>query len=247
VKKGVCLLLAAAMSACGGGSVPTSAVPDATTLPPSDTPFEIRVAPEFVQGTIPGARLVLLVTVTGGEEATLSVTGEGAGVSVAPERIGPDEVAEVTVVASPSEEETELGVTIVATTDGGSSEVTRTVTVLPWPDDRGEQAREILALFAGWLGENRPELGIAEEIAVTGSFTAPLLLVVSHYTFWTDEWEMGLSWHVMVPPDDFAELYLRPREELTPTMAFRLGSWQTALETGEVDITEVPPPPEVVR
>jgi hypothetical protein len=247
VKKGVCLLLAATLSACGGGAVPPTVAPDATTTPPSGTAVEIEVAPEFIQGTIPGAPLMLLLTLVGGEEATLSVTGDGAEVTVAPERIGAGQVAEVTVVASPTDEEIEAGVTIVATADGGSSQVTRTFTVLPWPDDRGEQAREILALFAGWLGENRPELGIAEEIAVAGSFTAPLLLVVSHYTFWTDEWEMGLSWHVMVPPDDFAELYLRPREELTPTMAFRLGSWQTALETGAVDITEVPPPPEVVR
>lgn len=227
--------------------MPTTAAPDATTTPPSGAAVEIEVAPEFVQGTIPGAPLVLLVTLIEGDEARLSATGDGAEVSVAPDRIGAGEVAEVTVVASPTEEETELGVTIVATADGGTSEVNRTVTVLPWTDDRGQQAREILALFAVWLGENRPELGIAEEIAVTGSFTAPLLLVVSHYTFWTDEWEMGLSWHVMVPPDDFAELYLRPREELIPTMAFRLGSWQTALETGQVDITQVPPPPEVVR
>lgn len=225
----------------------TTAAADATTTPQFGAAVEIEVAPEFVQGTIPGAPLVLLVTLIEGDEATLSATGDGAEVSVAPDRIGAGEVAEVTVVASPTEEETELGVTIVATADGGTSEVNRTVTVLPWPDDRSQQARGVLALFAVWLGENRPALGIAEEIAVTGSFTAPLLLVVSHYTFWTDEWEMGLSWHVMVPPDDFAELYLRPREELIPTMAFRLGSWQTALETGQVDITEVPPPPEVVR
>ena len=153
----------------------------------------------------------------------------------------------MTVVASPTDEEAEAAVTIAATAAGASSEVIRTVTVLPWPDDRAEQARETLALFAGWLGENRPELGVAEEIELTGSLTAPLLLVVSHYTFWSDDWEMGLSWHVMMPPDDFAELYLRPRGELAPTMAFRIGSWQTALETGEADITEVAPPPEVVR
>lgn len=51
----------------------------------------------------------------------------------------------------------------------------------------------------------------------------------------------------MVAPDDWAELYLRPRDSLTPTRAFRLSSWSTALGGGRVEITDVAPPAEVVR
>jgi hypothetical protein len=71
--------------------------------------------------------------------------------------------------------------------------------------------------------------------------------VVSHYEFTNDDYELGLSWHIMVPPDDWSELYLRPRDELNPTRAFRMSSWSAAMEGGEVEFTEVSPPAEVVR
>jgi hypothetical protein len=51
----------------------------------------------------------------------------------------------------------------------------------------------------------------------------------------------------MVAPDDWAELYLRPRDELRPTRAFRVSSWSAALAGEPVEFTEVAPPDEVVR
>lgn len=71
--------------------------------------------------------------------------------------------------------------------------------------------------------------------------------MVSHYTFYSPDWEVGAAWHIMVPPDDFAEVYLRSRGELRPSLGFRLDSWQTALEAGDLTITEIDPPMEVVR
>jgi hypothetical protein len=68
-----------------------------------------------------------------------------------------------------------------------------------------------------------------------------------HYVFFNDGWEVGVSWHIMIAPDDFAEAYLRPRGALRPTRRFRIGSYQTALETGFVEVTEVEPPAEVTR
>lgn len=151
----------------------------------------------------------------------------------------------VTVVLGPADMESELEISISAVADGAETEVTRTVTVLPWADDRGPQAREILSLFTDWLAENRPDLGIAER--------------ATHHR----QLHRCCSWcptHVLDRPvgdrprlarDDAARRLrrnlLRPRNELKPTMAFRLGSWQTALETGEVEIGESSPPAEVVR
>ncbi len=143
--------------------------------------------------------------------------------------------------------ETELNITIEVATDDTTRTFTKTASVLPWDDDRGDQAAEILGLFTSWLAENRPEIGVTPETEFEGTYLAPQLLVVSHYGFFDDEWEIGLSWHVMIPPDDFSEIYLRPRSELRPTVAFRIGSWQTALDTGDFQIAEVEPPFEVVR
>lgn len=70
---------------------------------------------------------------------------------------------------------------------------------------------------------------------------------MTHYAWFTDEYEIGLAWHVMVAPDDWAELYVRPRKVLAPTVAFRLDSWSTALGGGDFTVTEIDAPAEVTR
>ncbi|HSJ85120.1 MAG TPA: hypothetical protein VLA91_15065 [Acidimicrobiia bacterium] len=235
------------VGACSGSGTPaTSTRPAPTTSAPNG---EVVVSPEFIQGAIPGAEVVLLVSQddeTAGT-ATVTASASGAKVSVRPSEISDIEVAEVTVVPDATATETELTVTIEVATDDTTRTVTRTASVLPWDDDRGEQAAEILGLFTSWLAGNRLELNITPETEFEGTFLAPQLLVVSHYGFFNDEWEIGLAWHVMIPPDDFAEIYLRPRSALRPTLAFRIGSWQTALDKGGYQIAEVEPPFEVVR
>ncbi|MDH5440147.1 MAG: hypothetical protein OEZ48_03915 [Candidatus Bathyarchaeota archaeon] len=40
------------------------------------------------------------------------------------------------------------------------------------------------------------------------------------------EWEIGVSWHVMIQPQDRARIYLRNRyTEATPSYAFELSSY----------------------
>jgi len=51
-----------------------------------------------------------------------------------------------------------------------------------------------------------------------------------YYLFFSPEWEMGLRWHVMIPPHDWAEIYLRRRSELSSTRAWRIHSVDGQLE-----------------
>jgi hypothetical protein len=75
------------------------------------------------------------------------------------------------------------------------------------------------------------------------TITKPNILVVSHYLFFSSGWELGLMWHVMIPPHDWTEIYLRRRGDLAPAYAFRLDS--------RTDPAAVPhpvaPPPEIDR
>jgi hypothetical protein len=49
--------------------------------------------------------------------------------------------------------------------------------------------------------------------------------VVSHYLFVSDQWEMGVRWHIMIPPDNWAEIYLRERfVEVQPSLGFKVDS-----------------------
>jgi hypothetical protein len=231
------ILAATVVPACGGEA--------------AAVPFTIRLAPEFVQGAIPGATTGVLVTISNetetDEPVELAASAAGATVTVEPAMIRDGEVAEVTVVAGPAASETPLDIVVTGRRGGLEETATRSTTIFAWDDDRGEYAGTLLGLFTAWLAGEEPGLGIDAGTDFAGSYVAPGLLVVSHYLFMSEEWEIGLSWHVMTPPHDWAEIYLRPRDQAAPTLAFRLASQAAALEQGTVQISAVPVPQEVVR
>ena len=142
----------------------------------------------------------------------------------------------------------EVPFTVTVTAAGGSDDdgVTIAATAVPGSDDLAATAGDIAAVFLDELAGSVDGLPATVEELGSGTPVAGLL-VVSHYAWFSDEYEVGLGWHIMVAPDDWAELYLRPRDELTPTRAFRLDSWSTALAGGPFTITEIDPPPEVTR
>jgi hypothetical protein len=231
--------LAAALCSCGDGGGGAAA------------PFTLHVEPEFIQGVVTGAANGLLVTIEDGsstdDPVTLSATATDAEVTVSPQSISAGEVAEVVVVAGSGPDGRPIDIVVTGRRGDVEATATRSTSVYDWQDDRGEYARTLLEVFTAWLEANEPGFAITADTGFEGSFVAPGLLVVSHYMFLSDEWEVGLSWHVMLPPDDWAEIYLRPRDELGPSAAFRLASQDAALNDAAVDIAAVDPPEEVVR
>jgi hypothetical protein len=217
----------------------------------NDAPFGLAVRPEFVQGLLADQPVNVLVTIEGSPESdeavTLEATFTGGTVAVQPEQIRPGQIAEVSMTADAVTDDVAGELTIIAKRGSVSQTASRQVIVVPGEDDREVTARGLLALFAAWLEREHPDLGIKPDTTFDGVMVGPRLLVVSHYQFTNDAYELGLSWHIMIPPDDWSELYLRPRNELSPTRAFRMSSWNTAIEGGQVDFTEVSPPAEVVR
>lgn len=228
------------IAACGGGGDSEK-----------DGAFDLTVHPQFVQGALGGIPVTVLVTVqdvAGGAGAvSLSANFPAGTVAVNPESIVAGEIAEVTLTADAVDEDLDTTVTVVAQRGSVEHTATRPVVVMPGEDDLGPMAADLLALFTERLSESNPELGIGPERDFDSNVVAPRLLVVSHYLFVDDEYELGLSWHVTIQPHDWAELYIRPRGTLTPTRAFRVSSWSAALEGAEVEFSEVSPPEEIVR
>jgi len=70
-------------------------------------------------------------------------------------------------------------------------------------DEMGSLAAEIRDEFIPWLAENHPEFGITSETERTGTIVRPHFMVVMFYLFFSEDWEMGVSWHVMIPPHDW--------------------------------------------
>jgi hypothetical protein len=152
-------------------------------------------------------------------------------------------VVEVTVVPDAVEADATLRVTITGTRDGLEAVAERTLPVWPETDARGADAAMIRDLFIPWIEEQHPELGIDASTPWEGTIVQSQMLIVSHYLFLTDEWEMGVEWHVMAPPDDWARMYLRHRfDELAPSIAAEISS-----VLDEVPPVEIDPPEAVFR
>ena len=237
------LVVAALFSACSGsgGDADDGSV----------GPFELIVHPEFVQGMYPGVPVTVLVAVAddsaGSGEVALTADFSHGSATVAPSGVSTGQIAQVTFTADPVVDEQEEALTVEGTRGSAESVADRRIVVMPGADDREAIARDLLALFLARLQQDRPDLRITEQSAFDGSVVAPRLLVVSHYLFQNDEYELGLSWHIMVAPDDWSELYVRPKDSLTPVTAFRLSSWSMALAGENVEFTEVEPPAQIVR
>jgi len=231
------VVAALALSACGGDDDQ-----------PAD--YVLSTSPEFVNRLIPGRRPLALVTATGEGTGTIRLTAvtsvAGAAADVQPANISPGEVAEIWVDLPPVTVDVPLTVTIGGTRDDLERIVTVDATAVPGVDDLEGTAVDIAGVFIDELAGTVDALPPTTAGLVNGTPVAGLL-VVTHYAWFTDEAEIGLAWHIMVAPDDWAELTIRPRGQLAPTEAYRLTSWSTALAGGDVAIDVIDPPPEVMR
>ena len=207
--------------------------------------FHINVIPEQLNGdSIAGQYCVFLVTITDeGQEGQLpvriSATAPGSEVVIYQQDIVEGEVAEVVVIPT----QASIGKTIKVTITGnrGSSTDKKVVSfeVAEGEDDRQEYAGELLDRFVPWLATNHPELGITDDTAWDGTMVSPVWLVVSHYLFFSEEWEAHIEWHIMVPPYDWAKIDLRHRfDELEPSYAFEISSLNATSEPVAIEVPE---------
>jgi len=205
----------------------------------SGEPFDITVYPDALKGNaIPGQRIVFLVIVkdsaAGGAAIAISAQAPGAKVSVNPKTIKPGQVAEVTVIPAAAQAGKSLEVTISGRRGGLTDQEKSTCAIIEGKDDRREYATELLGKFTSWLAANHPELGIDASTRWTGTMVSPQWLIVSHYLFFSEKWELHIEWHVMVAPHDWARIDLRRRDsETRPSHAFEISS----LKGGTAPIT----------
>ena len=228
------------LAACGGGGPSAS--------PSAGEPFSIAVFPaeEFpeIRTAIAGQREIFLVTADPDEGTgpiTITASAELASVEVEPAELVPGQVVEVTVVPDPVEADATLTVSISGARDGFEADEVRALPVWPEVDGRLADAEAIRDLFVPWIEEHHPELGIDGSTPWEGTIVQSQMLIVSHYLFLTDEWEMGLEWHVTAAPDDWARMYLRHRfTEAAPSVAAEISSVLDGVPPVEAD------PPEAV-
>jgi hypothetical protein len=248
---GVCIALIIAVVAIAA-LPPASGEPDDGETD-GNTAFHIDVIPETPVQTngdsvfkysIAGQHFVFLVTITEeGQECeipvTISATAPGAEVVIYFEDIVEGEVAEVVVIPAQASIGMNITVTITGTRGSVSDEKVASFEVAEGEDDRQEYAAMLLDRFVAWLATNHSELGITNETAWNGTMVSPVWLVVSHYLFFSEEWELHIEWHIMMPPSDWARIDLRHRfDELAPSYAFEISSVDANSEPVPMELPE---------
>ena len=229
-----------------------------TSLPPpgeagDNTAFHINVIPETPEDingeltfkySIAGQHFVFLVTITdegqeGGTSVHISAEASGAEVIIYQQDIFEGEVAEVVVIPGQASIGQTVEVTITGNRGDSSDEKVVSFEVVEGEDDRQEYAEELLGRFVSWLATSHPELGITDDTAWNGTMVSPVWLVVSHYLFFSEEWEVHIAWHIMVPPYDWAKIDLRHRfDELAPSYCFEISSLDAGSEPVGIEVPE---------
>lgn len=141
-----------------------------------------------------------------------------------------------------------LKLTVTGTRDSLQSGDIATITVRPVEvAPLTEYATTLRDLWVNWLADNHPEYDIHTGTQWEPYDVKPNIAVVSYFTWISDDWEMGLTWHVTRPGDDWTRIYLRPRDELAPRHGYQIDSQFAALAGDATPSGEIEPPTEVYR
>jgi len=208
---------------------------DSVTPEPGEL-FSMQVIPEQISKAILGQQLLFLVTVrykkswfppkenyNGGTPVTINVHAAGCYVNISPMSINPGEVSEVIVI--PVEANGLFTVFFRGKRGLRIEEKFISFGVSYLEDLLASEATDMRDKFIPWLEQNYT-LGITSETVWTGTIVFPGIQGLFHYLFFSEQWEMGIEWHVGTPPDSWARIYLRHRFiQTTPSYAFEISSW----------------------
>jgi len=197
---------------------------------------------------IPNQKCIFLVTIEanqtsqGSKAVAISASSTDCQISIFPQTITSGEVAEVMVVPSEADVGKNVTVTIAGERDGLKQTETVTFEVLVEEgreETLGPEAVNMRNNFTQWLSTNHPELGITSETAWIGTVVNPRVLVVMHYMFLSEDWELYGTWHVMIPPYDWTRIYLRHRYNQTaPSYAFEISSIQEHAQPQAIEVPD---------
>lgn len=172
-----------------------------------------------------------------GEPVTISISDPNINATIEHETITHKQVAEVTIIPGIEDSNKNLTVNLIAERNGVRKTKILTLIVREGVDTPWETPVDIRNYFLPLLTNNYSEFGITTETEWVGTIVKPHILVVMYYLFFSDEWEMGVCWHVTIYPHDWVRIYLRHRfTDVKPSYAFEVSSWSQPDDPFEVDL-----------
>lgn len=215
-----------------------------------DAPFSLNIISRpasfgQVYYSIPQQRCLFLISIEENQTSidpkpvTLSISSPDCVASIFPQTILPNQVAEVEITPNTANIGRNITITVLAERGGLKQTKTILIEVIDGEDTIQQDATNIRQKFAVWLSTNYPELDITIETEWIGTIVNPRILVVLHYMFLSENWEMYLTWHIMIPPYDWARIHLRNRfNQTSPTYAFEISSIQEQTQPKSIAVED---------
>ena len=216
--RSLCMILIGLMLTTGLSGFVVTAEDPTFEIDVFTRPRSAEISDPIIYQAIPGQTCIFLVTafnLTGGiESVKITAKADGGmceGLTVYPEIITPAQVAEITVIPKRSSVGETIPIEITGKRSGVSVTEVLYIQVFDGTDNIRGIAEGICDTFIPWVSENYPEIEIDENTILNPTIVRPGILVVQHYMFLTEEWEIYMTWHCMIPPYDWSRVYLRHR------------------------------------
>ncbi|MDT3739297.1 MAG: hypothetical protein RO257_07325 [Candidatus Kapabacteria bacterium] len=146
-------------------------------------------------------------------------------------------VAEIIISPDKNIEINNYIISIIATHSGKEKRVQVEVELFDWTQGGIETALIKRDEFKKWLVSQNSKYNSIFNQPDKFYHTYPQILIVEHYTFLTDDYEVRICYHVMVPPDDWSFIRIRKRNSLEAEFAAKRESNGTIKS---IPLTEYP-------
>lgn len=146
-------------------------------------------------------------------------------------------VAEITIRPDDSAKIKNHTIMLWATHASKTTAVSLEVEMFDWEQSDTATVQAKSMEFIEWLRVNRPDITGLDDNDWFIYITYPQILIVEHWTFLNDDWEMRVCFHVMIPPDDWSMIRLRNRGTIDPLFAAKR---EYASDNGSYTIHEIP-------
>ena len=110
-----------------------------------------------------------------------------------PQSITAGQVAELSVMPTQANIGKNVTITLQGERQGLKQTETITVEAIEGENTLEPEAAGMREKFTDWLSINHPELGITNDTTWIGTIVNPRILVVMHYIFLSENWEMYVT------------------------------------------------------
>ena len=138
----------------------------------------------------------------------------------------------------------EINIELIASSESRSGSIgIYSIDVINWTSSSEGNILDVRDHFIQYIESNTIYSNLNSSTIWNFCGSPAQILIVEHYLFQSEFWELEVSRHVMIAPHDWVQVYIRPRNQTSPLWAAKIDSWSL----DNASIYEITPPSEIFR